>query len=346
MSITIREVAELSGFSIATVSHVINKTRYVSPEVTDKVLYAIKELNYYPNLIVRSLRNKKTNTIGLIMPSISNEMYGALAENIQKILFHKGYSLILCNTSYDPILEIQALNTFIMKKADAIIIIPVNENNDKLIEIQGMNIPVLLVDRTIKDLSIDTVRVDNFKGEYEAVNYLIKLGHKHIGYIDRKVDLSHSIEQREGYYQALKDNNIPIDDKNVIRANGYYYKSGIETVKDLVYKNPKITAISCFYDVLAFGAMRGLLDLGYKIPDDFSIIGFDGMPFTEATTPRLTTMFTSVKDIAIEACRIVLDRLDQKDLEKMTDNASSLEAETVLIKPELIIRESTGPAKN
>jgi len=278
----------------------------------------------------------------LILPSISNEMYGALVENIQKILFRTGYSLILCNTSYDASLEIQALNTFIMKKADAIIIIPVNENIDKLAEIQGMGIPLLLVDRIVKNLSMDSVRVDNFKGEYDMISYLIGLGHQNIGYIDRKVDLLHSHDQKNGYIQALKDHHIELKESNIIRANGFYYMSGIEAVKELIHRNPNITAISCYYDVIAFGAMRGLTDLGFKIPEDISVVGFDGMPFTEATTPRLTTMFTSVQKIAYEACRIILKRLEQKEQQDQKNEMNTQELENIMIDPELIIRESTG----
>ncbi len=184
--------------SIATVSHVVNKTRYVSKDTTKRVLDAIEQLGYYQNVIVGSLRSKKTYTVGLVLPVISNEIFGALAEKVQGILFKKGYNLIICNTSYDQKLELDALNTLLMKKADAIIAVPSSPDVKKLSEIRDMGIPIVLVDRVFDGFDVDCVRVDNYKGTYDITKYLIGLGHERIGYIDRKEELSHSLDQRKG----------------------------------------------------------------------------------------------------------------------------------------------------
>ncbi len=338
MAVTIKDVANEANVSIATVSHVINKTRYVSDDVTARVLNAIENLGYYPNHLVAGLRGKKTYTVGLVLPSISNETFGLLVERIQKILFKFGYNLIICNTSYDTVLEQDAFDTLLMKKTDAIIAIPTSSDGDKLKKIKEMGIPVVLVDRSINDIKMDTVRIDNFKGSYDMICHLIALGHRSIGYIDRKVDQSHSLEQKMGYKKALEDHGIPYNPENVVHSSGYDYKSGSDAVKRLLQKNPNITAVSAYYDIVAFGAMRGLLDMGYRIPEDISIVGYDGMPFTAASSPRLTTVLYPVNKLAKETCNLVIKRLEQKDAreEKESD---------IVIMPKLIIRESIGPAR-
>jgi len=335
MASTIKDVAKLAGVSTATVSHVVNKTRFVSEETTVRVNDAIETLGYYPNMLVRGLRGQKTFTVGLVLSSISNETFGLLAESIQKILFSSGYNLIICNTSYDTDIEKEAFNTLLMKKVDAIIAIPSNRQGDKLNEIKKIGIPIVLIDRVIPNLLVDTVRVDNFKGTQEAINHLIKLGHRSIGYIDRKIDQSHSLEQKLGYKKALEDHEVPFDSNNIVRADGYDYFSGITAVKTLVHKNPKLTAVFAYYDIIALGALRGLFEMGYRVPEDFSVIGYDGMPITRVSSPRLTTVSFPVGRIAKCTCDILFKRLDREKphQEKEKD---------IVIVPELIIRDSTS----
>jgi LacI family transcriptional regulator len=339
VAVTIKDVAKKAGVSIATVSHVLNKTRFVSEELTTRVTEAINELGYYPNLLVGSLRNKKTYTIGLVLPSISNETFGLLAETIQKMLFKFGYNLIICNTSYDLDIEREALSTLLMKKADAIIVIPTSREGEKLKEIRNMGIPIVMVDRVIPDLAVDIVRVDNFRGVYDAIEYLIGLGHRSIGYIDRMVDHSHSLEQKMGYKKALEDHGLSFNSINVIRAGGYDYNSGIEAAKALIQKNKQLTALFAYYDITALGAMRGILDLGYRVPEEFSVVGCDGMPFTNASSPRLTTISFPVHRIAKITCDLLMKRLGREEgrEEKVSE---------IVIMPKLIVRDSTAAPRN
>jgi LacI family transcriptional regulator len=222
-----------------------------------------------------------------------------------------------------------------MKKVDAIIAIPSDRQSDKLNEIKKIGIPIILIDRVIPNLVVDTVRVDNNKGTQEAINHLINLGHKSIGYIDRKIDQSHSLEQKLGYKQALEDHEIPYDASNVVRTEDYDYVSGIVAVKKLVQKNPQLTAIFAYYDITALGALRGLIEMGYRIPEDFSVIGYDGMPFTKVSSPRLTTVNFPVNRIARTTCDLLIKRLDR---EKENHEAEK----DIVIVPELIVRDSTG----
>lgn len=309
---TIKDVAKRSGVSTATVSHVINQSRFVSEEITVRVKAAISELEYYPNHLVGSLRKNKSYTIGLVLASISNETLGLLAEKIQRFLFIKGYNLIICNTSYDAELEDQALNTLIMKKVDAIIAIPIASDSTKLIDIQKRGIPILLVDRNIDSCELSGIRVDNFTSAMKMTQYLIDLGHRNIAYIDRKKIQSHSKDQRAGFIAALEKNEIINPEENIIRAEGFDYQAGYEAAQKLIAANPKITAIFAYYDVIAFGAIRGLLDLGYHVPNDISVVGYDGMPFTKVANPRLTTVEFPVNEIAQLACDNVIKLVEKE----------------------------------
>ncbi len=337
MGVTIKDVAKKAKVSIATVSHVIHKTRYVSKEVTERVNKAIEELNYYPNLLVGSLRKKKTFTIGLIIPNISNETFGKLSENIQRILFEKNYNLIICNTANSVSIENAAIKTLLTKKVDGVIAIPTTTEPTKFLEIKNMEIPIVFIDRIISGFEVDSVLINNYKGTYDAISYLIKdLKHRHIGYIDRPIDHSHNIEQKRGYIEALKDNGITINEDFIVRAERFDYSAGVNAVKLLLKRNPELTAIFGYYDIIAMGAIRGAIEMGYKIPNDISIIGYDGMPFTSVSNPSLTTVKIPITKLANNVCNLLLKRLE-KNKEKNV---------TIKLNPNLLIRESVTIARD
>jgi LacI family transcriptional regulator len=336
MGITIKDVAVHAGVSTATVSYVINKSRKVSREVEERVLNSIKQLKFYPNRLVGSLRGKGTFTIGMIIPSIVNETFGNLAQSIQTCLFDIGYNLIVCNTFYDSDMEERALNTFLTKKVDAVIAIPSKARCAKIEEIIHTGIPVILVDRVLEGIRTDTVEVDNYRGQYETINYLIRMGHKCIGYVDRMIAQSHSVKQRQGYLDALRDNNLDPHTGYIVNAGGYYYEAGKSAVQALMHQCADITAIACYYDPIAFGVIRGLIDLGYRVPDDISVVGYDNMLFTAVTWPALTTVETPVSKMAGATCELLKKRLELKKKQIV----AKPDYQQIVLPPKLIIRES------
>jgi len=336
LGVTIKDVAADAGVSTATVSHVINKTRYVSGEVTDRVYESIARLKYYPNLLVSGLRSKKSKTIGIVIPNITNETFAALTERVQRTFFMLDYNIILCDTAYDQVLEDRAIETLIMKQADAVVIVPVDGYTKKMQELQELGIPLILIDRSFAGIAVDTIAVDNYEGQYEIINYLIGLGHKKIGYIARKLEQSHSRDQKRGYIDALKNSGLAYDPEWVVNAGGHGFNSGVEAVKELVRRKPEITAIAAYYDVIAFGAIRGLIDMGYSVPGDYSVVGYDGMRFTEVTVPRLTTVLVPVDLIAEKICDLVRLRME----DAFSGNGERSDPLDVVLKPSLLIRES------
>lgn len=336
-SVTILDVARCAGVSTATVSHVLNKTRYVSEELAERVQNAVKILGYFPNQLGGSMRTKRSHTVGLIVPSIANETIGHMAERIQRILFDYGYHLIICSTAYDAALEDRALDTLLMKQTDAIIAIPTGGCTDKLRQTADKGVPIVLVDRRVPDLEADSVLVDNQRGAYEIVQHLIANGHRHIGYIDRMTSQSHSVDQRLGYLSALAGSGLPVRDSYIAVAQGYDYEAGYLAAKELL-RNSELTAIFAYYDVIALGAMRAAMDAGLRVSNDISIAGYDGMPLSRYVSPRLTTVQFPTDQVAQSVCALVLARIGDPQ-------SPAPEGEQIIsISPQIILGESTGPA--
>ncbi|MHB1336313.1 MAG: LacI family DNA-binding transcriptional regulator [Candidatus Humimicrobiaceae bacterium] len=329
--VNIRDIAKRAQVSVATVSHVINKTRRVSDELIERVGKAMSDLDYQPNLLAGSLRSKKSSTIGLIIPDSSNMLFSGVEKNIEDILFSQNYNVMVCNSAYDINRELEHLNTLRSKMVDGIIIVPATLEGKHLEKFKSTGIPVIVLDRMISDINIDTVLIDNYKGGYDAAKYLINSGHTDIGYIDRISDHSHSLERKRGFVKAFEENSLSFDADNIVRG-GFTFNAGVEAVKKLLKGNSKITAIFTFNDINAFGAIRGLADLGLKVPEDISVIGFDDTPLSEIYIPRLTTIHYPIVEMASIVSKLLLKRIAEPVFKKAVKK---------IVPIELIIREST-----
>jgi len=206
--VTIKDISKLAGVSIATVSHVINKTRYVSPALIKIVTDTMEKLDYQPNLLAGSLRTKKTGSIGLIISDTSNLFFAFMQTYIEDIFASYGYNIIVANSHYDLNKEIEILKMLRSKRVDGILIVPENTDPTYMENVNKSGIPVVIIEREIPGANLDSVLIDNRNGSFNATEYLVKLGHKNIGYLDRKVDKSHSIERKKGYFLALEKYNI------------------------------------------------------------------------------------------------------------------------------------------
>ncbi len=293
----------------------------------------MEDLDYQPNLLAGSLRKKRTGTIGLIIPDNSNMLYADISKNFEDIFFSKNYNIIVGNSAYIIDREIEHLKNLRSKMVDGILMIPASTEGEHIERIRAAGVPVVLLDRKIMGLEVDYVLPDNYQFGYMAGKYLTGLGHKNIGYIDRFSPHYHSIERRKGFKDALAEAGIIFDDENVLEG-GLSYDRGAETVKKLIQKNEKITALFSFNDINALGAIRGLNDIGLKVPGDVSVMGIDDIIISSIFIPSLTTIRYHVKEMVDEASRILLNRIKQPVFKKNKE---------IVIKPELIIRESTSP---
>ena len=334
--VNIRDIAKRAGVSVATVSHIINSTRFVSDELIKRVERAMADMDYQPNLLAGSLRKKKTGTIGLIIPDSSNALFAKISKKIEDILFSRNYNVIVCNSAYDIDRELEYLKTLRSKMVDGILIVPVPLDSDHLEKFKKIGIPIVILDRSIPDINMDIILVDNFKSGYDAAKHLASLGHKNIGYIDRIYDHSHSLERKNGFIKAMQEQGLSLDEKNIVRG-GFTCSDGIRAVKELIARDSKITAIFSFNDINALGAMRGLIDLGLKIPEDISVMGNDDIPFSSIYVPRLTTIRYPTAEMADRASNLLLKRITEPNFKR---------TKKIIIPTELIIRESTSRRKS
>ena len=332
---TIKDVALKAGVSYTTVSHVINKTRPVSEEACKRVNEAIKELNYRPNMIARNLRKQNTLTIGVVN-SINNDPYMAeVIDGLEKECYSEGYSVIVCHSELSVKKEKENIEMLLEKGVDGIIIhcLMADEHGRELLE--NEQVPVIFLQYYIPDLPADMFCTDDFKGGYSAAHHLVDFGHRKIaciaGYSRKENSTYH---RKEGWEAALQENGITPPPEYLIET-GYTLDSGYTAMKRLLRLPDPPTAAICYCDMQAMGAIRAAEDLGLRIPEDFSVVGYDNLHISEFTRPRLTTINQPKKELGVT----VFHRLK----ERIHDNSIKEEQHTLPV--ELIIRESTGPLK-
>lgn len=328
---TIKDIAKKASVSVATVSHVINETRFVSEDLKNRVLKVMEETDYHPNLMAGSLRRKRTKTIGLIVPDNSNPVYAELSKAVENILFSSDLTLMLCNSEHDIKKEIRCIDTLRTKSIDGLIIIPASSQASHINKAGKNGLPVVVLDRPLSNLKTDAIFIDHFQGVFDATEYLIKLGHKRIAYIDKKYDLPHKFVRLTGFNKALKKHGIKKYKKFYTEA-GVSYQDGGAAMERLLKTNPKPTAVLAFDDVIAMAALRTIKDYGLSVPDDVSVIGFDDMPLCSFTVPRLTTVYYPRHEMAEIACKTLSERIE---------GSNSRDINRIVLPVHLVLREST-----
>jgi LacI family transcriptional regulator len=327
---TIREVAESAGVSYATVSHVINNTRLVSPETRQRVLAAMDALNYRPNALARSLRQGKTNTLGLVLPDSANPFFAEISRSIEDEAFKKGYSVFLCNTELDTERELFYVDVLSKKQVDGIIFVAAGDQADSLEYLRQRNMPVVMIDRDLPNVEVDAVLTDHRLGGYLATRHLLELGHTRIACIAGPSSITPSAERITGYRNALEEAGLPCDENLILRGD-YHAQSGMETTHAILKMAPRPTAIFALNDLMALGALRAAAEEGCSVPGDLAVVGYDDLELAHFTNPPLTTIAQPKKEIGAQAIHLLVDRMSHKNRPPSR----------VVLPPELIVRRST-----
>lgn len=310
---TIREVAEIAGVSPTTVSHVVNNTRFVSEDVRRRVSAAMRELNYRPNALARSLRRGETHTLGLILPDSANPFFAEVGHAVEGTAFALGYSVILCNTENDDNKERLYTEVLEKKQVDGVIFVAAGENHEAISTI-GMNgLPLVVVDRDMGSLELDTVTTDNLHGGMIATQHLLSLGHSTIGCITGPSNITPSADRVTGYITALRKAGIPIEESLMVRGD-FHAPSGCSTAMQILQRRPRPTAIFVCNDMMAIGALRAAAQLGLHVPDDVAIVGFDDIELASYTTPSLTTVAQPKQEIGRLAVKLLFERMGSPSL--------------------------------
>jgi len=330
--ITIKDVAKKAGVSVGTVSNVINNINVVSESTKRKVFKTIKELNFKPNAIARSLSKGKTNNIAIIVPEITSPFFPELIRGITDFLEVKGYYAIIRNTDNNVKKEEIFVNDLNSLLISGMIIAPVDSEGRDLQILSELKVPIVIVDRESDTLNEDMVIVNNHKGAYEAVNYLIDCGHKSIVILCGSSHTKTAQNRYIGWEKAMKENSLYSED--YIYWGDFTIDSGHKMMDEVLKKFKKVDAVFASNDIVAIGAMQAIRENGLRIPEDISIIGFDDIYFSKLLNPPLTTIRQPIYEIGSMAAEILLKKIKGKDELKNICR--------YVIDGELIIRDSVA----
>ncbi|XEC93989.1 LacI family DNA-binding transcriptional regulator [Paenibacillus tarimensis] len=310
MAPKIKDVAKRAGVSVTTVSRVLNGEKYVKDDLKERVNQAIKELGYAPSHIARSLVRRKTNLIGVIVPDLTSSFYSTILSSIEETASSNGYNLLVCNIIENIEKEYKYLNIFQEMRVEGIIIMHEKINPEIRTFINNLQIPVIFSSVKPADQKFTSIIIDDYKAAYDATAYLIGLGHRRIGFIGGDMrDITSGQNRYSGYRNALSDHGVGII-YELIRFGDYKVRSGYELMGELLGHEPP-TAVFAVSDDMALGAMNCLYDRGLKVPDDVSVIGFDGSQLTELIRPRLTSMEQPIHEMGKLTVETMLKLIDE-----------------------------------
>ncbi|UOQ87000.1 LacI family DNA-binding transcriptional regulator [Gracilibacillus salinarum] len=299
---TIREVAKYANVSEATVSRVINKKGYVSQETLKQVEDAIKHLNYKPNEVARMLYKKKSNTIALLIPDITNPFFPELAKAIEEVAKKKGYVVVLCNTKSDPEIEKKYVTELTSKYIDGLIIM--NQSCEDTVY-QNLPFSTVFLDRVDKNKS-SYIAVQNQEGGKLATEHLISLGCKSILHLSGPSNIITAVERAEGYQTAMKQHGLLIETKECKYEADYAYQMSQAIFKD----GNRFDAVFAGNDLIAAGVLRAAKEIGINVPNDLQIIGYDDIDLCKYTTPQLTTIQQPIYLMGEKAAELLIEKIE------------------------------------
>jgi len=332
--ITINDLAKRLKLSASTVSRALRDHPDISKTTKARVKAAAVKTNYQPNLIAQSLQTRRSNNIGVIVPEIRNTFFSTVISGIEEIAYQAGFTIMVCQSNDTFTRETINTRALVANRVAGMLVSISQETRDfqHLKTVMAQGIPLVLFDRIVEDLAVSKVVVDDFQGAYNAVSHLIGRGRKRIAHIGGRNSLYVSRKRREGFEAAMRDNNIPIRSEYIV-PGGYHEEDGRAAARLLCGLQPPPDAVFAINDPVALGAYMYCIDSGIKIPEELGLIGFSNNPNTTLIRPRLTT----VSQPAFEMGRVAASLL----LKKLDTSSRSGRAETVVLKTELVVREST-----
>jgi len=329
---TLKDVAKKAGVSIAVASRVLGNYGYVSQENRAKVLKVAQEIGYQPNILARSLKTRKSYSIGVIISDVTTFFFTSVVRGIEDVANQNGYHVTLCNSDEDSEKEREYIEELYKRKVDGIIISPTSRNIAYLKKNMRSGIPVVLVDRRIDEIDTAQIVVDNEWGSYEAVKYLISLGYRRIGVINGLQGIRTSEERFAGYRRALEESRIKID-PHLIKYGDFRMEGGKKAMLGFLGMKNIPEAVFVTNEVMTTGALLALKEHEVRIPEQIGIVGFDDPVWASLINPPLTAVRQPSYSIGSIACQALLQKIRKSNRER------SLHEEIVL-KPKLIIRQS------
>lgn len=331
---TIIDVAKKAGVSKTSVSRYLNGKNpgHMSEKTKERIVQAIKELDYQPNSIARSLKQKSTNVIGLVVNDMSNLFFLEMIRGIETELKNSGYNLLVCNSDMNIEMELECLKMLEKRQIDGVILVGMNMPVSHIEKLET-DFPIVLMEREPGKTNLDSVQIDNKVGAYAAVQHLIERGHTRIAHIAGPNIAAMAVERKEAYIQCMEEHHLKALPQYIVSGT-YKLESGYEGMQALMALEDKPTAVFCANDYMAMGALRFLMEHGYKVPQDVALVGYDDIMVAKMVTPSLTTVRQPVWELAGMAARLLIERIEHKG--SMPD-----EGQTVIMQSKLVVRASS-----
>ncbi|MEC0333422.1 substrate-binding domain-containing protein [Paenibacillus macerans] len=332
MNPTIKDVANKANVSIATVSRVLNNLPGYSEKTKDKVFKAIEEIGYQPNAIARGLINKRTHTIGVMFPTVSSLFSSEILRGVEDYAQDNGYSVVVCNTDSDGKRTLKYLQVLREKQVDGVIFSSEVLKKEYYQALKKMQIPFVLVSTESNYKNVPYVKVDDYKAAFDAVQYLIRIGHRKIALIGgTKHDKIAGVTRIEGYKKALETHGIPVDPAYIAYGD-FLFERGCEAMESLLRKAPDMTAVFAASDEMAIAALSVAAKHGIKVPEDLSIIGYDDLKLAQMVVPPLTTVRQPLYDMGNLASQKLIRMIKTGEAESSRIMAHSI-VERQTVKP-------------
>jgi len=303
---TIKDVAAKAEVSTATVSRVLNGEK-VNEDTKENILKIIKHLGYRPNLIARSLKTQKTHTFGLVVPDYG-QFFMQIAKVAEDVLNGYGYNMLACFSDENPEKEKARIKMLMEKQVDGVLVVPTSDQGNYLTKINERGIPIILIDRMLKDIQIDCVLVDNVNGAYQGVEHLITKGYQRIGIINGRQEVTTGEERYRGYLRVFEDYNLQID-RDIVRFGNFSTESGYTMMKELMSLSEPPAAVFVSNCYMTIGAMLAVKEMGIRVPEDVAIVSFDDTEFTRLSTPPITAVVQPVHEIGEIAANLLYKRM-------------------------------------
>jgi len=330
--VTRDDVAARAGVTPSTVSYVINNgPRPVSTAARDRVLKAITELGYHPSDVARSLRTQRSMTLGLVIPNTANPFYAEVARAVEEVGFERGYTVFLCHSSHLPEREQRYAQMLRAKHVDGAIFHPTTADLGPLAFLSQAGIQVVVLERSVPGYYCFVA--DERNGGYLATRHLLELGHRRIGCVVRTGDLTSSAARVEGYRAALAEVGLPLDGR-LITESDFGYAAGAAASRRLLDLADRPTALVTHNDIIAIGAIKAAAEVGLRVPDDLSLVGYDDIAQAAYAVPELTTIAYPKHRIGRAAAELLL---------RLLAGEETIPPATIVLPVHLVVRASTAP---
>jgi LacI family transcriptional regulator len=340
-AVTIKDIAKALGLSTSTVSRALRDSYEISPETKKIVIEYAQQINYRPNPIALSLKEKRSQSIGIIVCEIANSFFSQAINGIESIAYDKGYNVIIAQSHESYEREIISLQYLASRSIDGLLISVSSEteNLDHLINLHKRGFPIVFFDRVVENLDTHKVGVDNYKGAYDATSELIKNGHQNIAMLAGSEFLSITKERVAGYHQALTDHKIAFDPSQIEYClhGGMLYHEVETALGSLLANKNKPSAVIASADKLTTNCLRYFKSKGLEVPTDIAMIGFSNLDLTDLLSPSLSVIRQPAYEIGQVAIELLIKQIENK--------RPTTEFEKIILPPQMIIRESSGAKK-